>query len=59
MGISVASGIKSDPVEYRYSFEWLFDLMNDIDANMCNWAVFLKCITWKMGIFMNCANWRR
>ena len=24
-------GLKSDPINYRYSYDWLFDLMNEID----------------------------
>jgi sugar phosphate isomerase/epimerase len=28
----LALGIKSDPVEYRYSYEWLFSLMRDQDV---------------------------
>ena len=27
----LALGIKSDPVEYRYSYEWLFSLMRDLE----------------------------
>lgn len=27
-------GIKSDPIEYRYSFEWLFRLMEELDVSL-------------------------
>lgn len=31
--MSIALGIKSDPVEYRYSYEWLFGLMRELDLH--------------------------
>ena len=35
-------GIKSDPVEYRYSFEWLFELMDDLDVRSLQLGSFFE-----------------
>ncbi len=51
MGILVALGIKSDPVEYRYSFEWLFDLMNDIDVKYVQLGSFFEIYHLEDGYF--------
>ena len=51
MGISVALGIKSDPVEYRYSYEWLFDLMNDLDVKYVQLGSFFEMYHLEDGYF--------
>ena len=35
-------GIKSDPVEYRYSFEWLFELMDELDVRNLQLGSFFE-----------------
>ena len=35
-------GIKSDPIETRYSFEWLFSLMDDLDVRMVQIGSFFE-----------------
>ena len=51
MGMSIALGIKSDPVEYRYSYEWLFDLMNDIDVKYVQLGSFFEMYLLEDGYF--------
>ena len=35
-------GIKSDPIETRYSFDWLFSLMNDLDTKVLQIGSFFE-----------------
>ena len=35
-------GVKSDPIEYRYSYEWLFDLMAESGVNRMQLGTFLE-----------------
>ena len=35
-------GIKSDPIEYRYSYDWLFDLMSDYEITYLQLGSFFE-----------------
>ena len=35
-------GVKTDPVEYRYSYEWLFRLMAEEGVHHANLVPFLR-----------------
>ena len=35
-------GIKSDPIETRYSFDWLFSLMNDLDVRLVQMGSYFE-----------------
>ena len=38
--MDIILGIKSDPIQYRYSYRWLFDLMNDLDIRFMQLGSF-------------------
>ncbi|MFP4564305.1 MAG: sugar phosphate isomerase/epimerase family protein [Spirochaetia bacterium] len=44
-------GIKSDPVEYRYTYEWLFDLLDDIDVRYVQLGSFFELYTVDLSYF--------
>lgn len=44
-------GIKSDPVEYRYSYEWLFDLLDDIDVRYVQLGSFFELYSVDLSYF--------
>ena len=35
-------GIKTDPIEYRYSYDWLFSLMNELDIRCVQMGSFFE-----------------
>lgn len=40
--VQISIGVKSDPIEYRYSFEWLLDLMAEEGACLLQLGSFLE-----------------
>ena len=46
-------GLKSDPINYRYSFDWLFDLMNEIDLRYLQLGSFPELYTLEDGFFQS------
>lgn len=40
--MKIALGIKSDPIEYRYSFSWLFDLMKELGVSNLQLGSFFE-----------------
>ncbi len=40
--VQIAVGVKSDPIEYRYSFEWLLDLMAEEGARLLQLGSFFE-----------------
>ncbi len=40
--MKLSLGVKSDPIEYRYSFEWLFDLMAEAKAPYLQLGTFTE-----------------
>ena len=46
-------GIKSDPIETRYSFDWLFGLMNDLDIKYLQLGSFFELYSLDLKYFEN------
>lgn len=46
-------GLKSDPINYRYSYDWLFDLMNEIDLRYLQLGSFPELYTLEDGFFLS------
>ena len=44
-------GVKSDPVEYRYSYEWLFDLLAEIDVGYVQLGSFFELYSVDLSYF--------
>ena len=44
-------GIKSDPIEYRYSYTWLFRLMNDLGIHFLQLGSFFELYSLEEGYF--------
>ena len=42
MGIELSVGVKSDPITYRYTFDWLFDLMRNSHVNKLQLGSFFE-----------------
>lgn len=42
MSLALELGIKSDPIEYRYSFRWLFELMDSLDVRRMQLGSFFE-----------------
>lgn len=42
MSIELSLGIKSDPITYRYTFDWLFDLMRNNNVNKLQLGSFFE-----------------
>ncbi|MDR0361211.1 MAG: TIM barrel protein [Planctomycetota bacterium] len=40
--MKLALGVKSDPIQYRYSYEWLFDLMAEAGAGYLQFGSFFE-----------------
>ena len=40
--VNLKLGIKSDPIEYRYTFDWLFDLMKGLEVERLQLGSFLE-----------------
>ncbi|MBD3305225.1 hypothetical protein GF339_02640 [candidate division KSB3 bacterium] len=49
-------GVKSDPVQYRYSYEWLFDLMQAHDVRYLQLGSFFELYTLEDGFFHDLRN---
>jgi len=45
-------GIKSDPIESRYSFEWLFELLQDVGVHNLQLGTFPEMFTLEDGWFL-------
>ncbi len=45
-------GIKSDPIEYRYTFDWLFDLMKELGVCFLQLGSFLELYNLEDGYFV-------
>jgi hypothetical protein len=41
-GMKIELGIKSDPVEYRYSYEWLFRIMEQENVTHLQLGTFFE-----------------
>jgi sugar phosphate isomerase/epimerase len=50
---AVELGIKSDPIEYRYSFEWLFALMRDLGVRHLQLGSFFELYHLEDGYFLD------
>lgn len=50
--MQVSLGIKSDPIEYRYSFDWLFELMNELGIRYLQLGSFPELYTLEDGFFL-------
>jgi len=46
-------GIKSDPIQYRYSYDWLFDLMNELDLQYMQLGSFPELYNLEDGYFLS------
>ena len=46
-------GLKSDPINYRYSHDWLFDLMDEIDLRYLQLGSFPELYTLEDGFFLS------
>jgi sugar phosphate isomerase/epimerase len=46
-------GLKSDPINYRYSYDWLFDLMNEIDLRYLQLGSFPELYNLEDGFFLS------
>ncbi len=46
-------GIKSDPVEYRYTYDWLFDLLEELDVRYMQLGSFFELYSLEDGYFLN------
>ncbi|CEK18095.1 ribulose-phosphate 3-epimerase [Chthonomonas calidirosea] len=40
--LSLALGVKTDPIEYRYSFQWLFRLLQEEDIHLVQLGTFFE-----------------
>ena len=43
--MKIELGIKSDPIHYRYSYDWLFDLMKELDCRFLQLGSFPEMYT--------------
>lgn len=51
MAFSLSLGMKSDPVQYRYDYEWLFDFLNDHDIHYVQLGSFFEMYWLEDGFF--------
>lgn len=51
--MQISLGIKSDPIHYRYSYDWLFDLMNELDLRYLQLGSFPELYTLADGFFLS------
>ncbi|PIE35402.1 hypothetical protein CSA56_04275 [candidate division KSB3 bacterium] len=51
MGFSLSLGIKSDPIEYRYDYTWLFHFLNDLDIRYVQLGSFFEMYWLEDGFF--------
>jgi len=49
-------GIKSDPIEYRYSFDWLFSVMNECGISLMQLGSFFELYLLEDGFFHELRN---
>jgi sugar phosphate isomerase/epimerase len=49
----ISLGIKSDPFHYRYSYDWLFDLMNELDLRYLQLGSVPELYTLEDGFFLS------
>lgn len=45
-------GIKSDPIEYRYTYSWLFSLLNSLEIRYVQLGSFFELYTLEDGFFL-------
>jgi ribulose-phosphate 3-epimerase len=50
--MQISLGIKSDPIHYRYSYDWLFDLMSELDLRHLQLGSFPELYTLEDGFFL-------
>ncbi len=50
--MKVHIGLKSDPIEYRYSFEWLFDRMRELGLRFLQLGSFTELYALEDGFFL-------
>jgi ribulose-phosphate 3-epimerase len=51
--MQISLGIKSDPIHYRYSYDWLFDLMNELELQYLQLGSFPELYTLDDGFFLS------
>jgi ribulose-phosphate 3-epimerase len=51
MQMQISLGLKSDPIQYRYSYDWLFDLMEELDLHYLQLGSFPELYTLEDGFF--------
>ena len=50
--MQISLGIKSDPIHYRYSYDWLFDLMNELELRYLQLGSFPELYGLEDGFFL-------
>jgi len=51
--MQISLGLKSDPIHYRYSYDWLFDLMNEWDLRYLQLGSFPELYNLEDGFFLS------
>ncbi len=51
--MQISLGIKSDPIHYRYSYDWLFDLMDELDLRYLQLGSFPELYSLEDGFFLS------
>jgi sugar phosphate isomerase/epimerase len=51
--LKLSLGLKSDPIEHRYSFEWLFELMNGLGLRYVQLGSFPELYSLEDGFFLS------
>ncbi len=49
--VTIHLGLKSDPIEYRYTYDWLFDVMNDNGVKYLQFGSFFELYFLEDGFF--------
>lgn len=51
--MNIRLGLKSDPIHYRYSYDWLFDLMKELDCRYLQLGSFPELYHLEDGFFLS------
>ena len=51
--MNIQLGIKSDPIHYRYSYDWLFHLMKELDCRYLQLGSFPELYHLADGFFLS------